>query len=54
MTGLPAVPAAHEGTHVIAAIPMELTDAALASDVADGLARVEDGLRAAPRHSMAC
>jgi heptaprenyl diphosphate synthase len=32
---------------VIAAVPMELTDAALASDVVDGLARVEDGLRAA-------
>jgi heptaprenyl diphosphate synthase len=49
MTGFLAVPAAHEGTHVIAAIPMELTDAALASDVADGLARVEDGLRAAAK-----
>src|SRR6201982_2767285 len=28
---------------------MELTDAALASDVVDGLARVEDGLRAAAK-----
>jgi heptaprenyl diphosphate synthase len=34
---------------VIAAVPMELTDAALASDVLDGLALVEDGLRAAAR-----
>jgi heptaprenyl diphosphate synthase len=34
---------------VIAAVPVELTDAALASDVVDGLARVEDGLRAAAR-----
>jgi heptaprenyl diphosphate synthase len=32
---------------VIAAVPMELTDAALAADVVDGLALVEDGLRAA-------
>jgi heptaprenyl diphosphate synthase len=30
---------------LIAAVPVELTDDALASDVADGLARVEDGLR---------
>ena len=34
---------------MIAAVPMELTDAALASDVVDGLALVEDGLRAAAR-----
>jgi heptaprenyl diphosphate synthase len=34
---------------VIAAVPMELTDAALASDVLDGLALVEDGLRASAR-----
>jgi heptaprenyl diphosphate synthase len=34
---------------VIAAVPLELTDAALASDVLDGLALVEDGLRAAAR-----
>jgi heptaprenyl diphosphate synthase len=34
---------------VIAAVPMELTDAALASEVVDGLARVEDGLRAAAK-----
>jgi heptaprenyl diphosphate synthase len=32
---------------VTAAVPMELTDAALAADVVDGLAQVEDGLRAA-------
>ncbi len=32
---------------MIAAVPMELTDAALASDVVDGLALVEEGLRAA-------
>jgi len=32
---------------VIAAVPMELTDAALASDVVDGLALVEGGLRKA-------
>jgi heptaprenyl diphosphate synthase len=32
---------------VIAAVPMELTDAALASDVVAGLALVEEGLRAA-------
>jgi len=32
---------------VIAAVPMELTDAALESDVVDGLALVEEGLRAA-------
>jgi heptaprenyl diphosphate synthase len=32
---------------VITAVPMELTDAALASDVVAGLALVEDGLRAA-------
>jgi heptaprenyl diphosphate synthase len=32
---------------VIAAVPMELTDAALASDVVDGLALVEEGLRTA-------
>lgn len=47
MTGPPAIRAGHEGTHVIAAVPMELTDAALASDVVDGLALVEEGLRAA-------
>jgi len=34
---------------VIAAVPVELTDTALASDVVDGLALVEDGLRAAAR-----
>jgi heptaprenyl diphosphate synthase len=34
---------------VISAVPMELTDATLASDVVDGLALVEDGLRAAAR-----
>ena len=34
---------------MIAAVPMELTDAALASDVVDGLARVEDGMRAAAK-----
>lgn len=34
---------------MIAAVPVELTDAALASDVVDGLALVEDGLRAAAR-----
>jgi heptaprenyl diphosphate synthase len=34
---------------VIATVPVELTDAALASDVLDGLALVEDGLRAAAR-----
>jgi heptaprenyl diphosphate synthase len=32
---------------VTAAVPVELTDAALAADIADGLARVEDGLRVA-------
>lgn len=32
---------------MIAAVPVELTDAALAADVVDGLALVEDGLRAA-------
>jgi heptaprenyl diphosphate synthase len=32
---------------VISAVPMELTDATLASDVVDGLALVEEGLRAA-------
>ncbi len=47
MTGPPAIRVGHEGTHVIAAVPMELTDAALASDVVDGLALVEEGLRAA-------
>jgi heptaprenyl diphosphate synthase len=35
--------------YVTAAVPMELTDATLASEVADGLALVEDGLRAAAR-----
>jgi heptaprenyl diphosphate synthase len=35
------------GPTVIAAVPMELSDAALASDVVDGLALVEEGLRAA-------
>jgi heptaprenyl diphosphate synthase len=44
---LARVPAGHEGTHVIAAVPLEVTDAALASDVVDGLALVEEGLRAA-------
>lgn len=34
---------------MIAAVPVELTDTALASDVVDGLALVEDGLRAAAR-----
>jgi len=34
---------------VIAAVPMELTDPALATDVAEGLALVEDGLREAAR-----
>jgi heptaprenyl diphosphate synthase len=34
---------------VIATVPVELTDAALASDMFDGLALVEDGLRAAAR-----
>jgi heptaprenyl diphosphate synthase len=34
---------------VIAAVPVELTDAALATDVVDGLAMVEDGLRRAAR-----
>jgi heptaprenyl diphosphate synthase len=38
---------------VIAAVPMELTDAALASDVVDGLARVEDGLRSAAKAQQA-
>jgi len=47
MTSPPPVLADHEGTHVTATVPMELTDAALASDVVDGLALVEDGLRAA-------
>ena len=32
---------------MIAAVPVELTDEVLASDVADGLARVEEGLRRA-------
>ncbi len=31
------VPAGHEGTYVIVAVPMEFTDTALASDVVDGL-----------------
>jgi heptaprenyl diphosphate synthase len=35
----------HEGIDVITAVPVDLTDAALAADVIDGLARVEDGLR---------
>src|SRR5215469_7470582 len=47
MTGPRFAMAGHEGTHVIAAVPMELTDAALASDVVDGLALVEEGLHAA-------
>jgi heptaprenyl diphosphate synthase len=34
---------------VIAAVPVELTDAALATDVVDGLAMVEDGLRRSGR-----
>ncbi len=34
---------------MIATVPVELTDAALASDVVDGLALVEDGLRSAAR-----
>jgi heptaprenyl diphosphate synthase len=34
---------------VIATVPVEFTDAALASDVLDGLALVEEGLRAAAR-----
>jgi len=38
---------------VIAAVPMELTDAALASNVADGLALVEDGLRSAAKAHQA-
>ncbi len=38
---------------MIAAVPMELTDAALASDVVDGLARVEDGLRSAAKAQQA-
>jgi heptaprenyl diphosphate synthase len=49
MTGPQIGMASHEGTHVIAAVGMELTDAALASDVVDGLALVEEGLRAAAR-----
>jgi heptaprenyl diphosphate synthase len=49
MTGSPVILAAYEGTHVIAAVPMELTDAALASDVEEGLAVVEEGLREAAR-----
>jgi heptaprenyl diphosphate synthase len=32
---------------VIAAVPVELADDALAADVVDGLARVEDGLQQA-------
>ena len=34
---------------MIAAVPMELTDAALAADVVDGLAHVEEGLRTAAK-----
>ena len=49
MTRLPVSRGGHEGTHVIAAVPMELTDAALASDVVEGLALVEEGLRASAR-----
>ena len=53
MTGRPRL-RGHEGTYVIAAVPMELNDAALASDVAGGLALVEDGLREAAKvqHAM--
>lgn len=47
MNWLADVPRAHEGTHVMAAAVMELTDAVLASEVVDGLGLVEDGLRAA-------
>jgi len=38
---------------VIAAVPMEVTDAALASDVVDGLALVEEGLRTAAQANHA-
>ena len=47
MNWLADPPRAYEGTEVIAAAVMELTDAALASEVVDGLGLVEDGLRAA-------
>jgi|HubBroStandDraft_4_1064222.scaffolds.fasta_scaffold01121_9 heptaprenyl diphosphate synthase len=48
-SGWPDRRLANEGIDVIATVPVELTDAALASDVVDGLARVEDGLREAAR-----
>ena len=38
---------------MIAAVPMEVTDAALASDVVDGLALVEEGLRTAAQANHA-
>jgi heptaprenyl diphosphate synthase len=38
-----------EGARVITVVPVELADAALAADVVDGLALVEDGLRDAAR-----
>src|SRR5215469_15776878 len=47
MTRLPVSRAGMRGPYVIAAVPMELTDAALAGDVVAGLALVEEGLRAA-------
>jgi heptaprenyl diphosphate synthase len=50
MTGPPDVAAGpREGIAVTAAVPVELTDAALASTVVDGLALVEEGLRVAAR-----
>lgn len=48
MPGPPGT-ADREGIAVIAAVPVELTDAELASDVVDGLALVEDGLLSAAR-----
>src|SRR5215475_2124906 len=47
--GTPISRAILVGDVVITVVPVELADAALAADVTDGLALVEDGLRAAAR-----
>src|SRR5258706_10516221 len=47
--GMPLAKAVLVGDSVITVVPVELADAALAADVTDGLALVEEGLRKAAR-----
>ena len=47
--GTPLAKAILVGDAVITVVPVELADAALAADVTDGLALVEEGLRKAAR-----